>query len=465
MPPSNCRRSARCTSPCIRISPTPCARLSPPTRASLRNSAPQRVQTHDDGLVILDRFRPETRPQGASLWIDPPADRSPVPIKERVEKPEGLRWVPDLQLTEGLRARNTQIESASVFEAGPGETKVAEIDKGAVMVARGNMVVIGFNPFAGSMRYELAAPLLLANILRWSAPDVFRDVDVGTQSAGAVSSPLAVGFDRRRSGPRRFRQILPFNIRDRAVQFFAGDPSRVRVIAGNSERVYSLTLPEMWDVKWNPPATARHGIPAWNDSMRRSRSLWPWLALTGGWPAAYRVDPLRQLHDLPDPHREGPLMTRQGRTGGSACLLSLVLLTLRILAARKDSAATCRRRFRLRWLTSFVLLTLRILVARQGFRMWSRRFRLLAGPQGPVCSGLRLRCYVGQGFCPAAGLPPGVAGNADAPGKTTPTRHFRPLSMDLQSTNLNVNRAALWARGFRPAAGLPPSVSVPPTSP
>jgi hypothetical protein len=55
----------------------------------------------------------------------------------------------------------------------------------------------------------------------------------------------------------------------------------VRVIAGNSERVYSLTLPEMWDVKWAPPATARRGIPAWNDSIRRSRSLWPWLALIG----------------------------------------------------------------------------------------------------------------------------------------------------------------------------------------
>jgi hypothetical protein len=236
----------------------------------------------NDGLAILDRFHPDTKPQGASLWIDPPSDRPPVPIKERVEKPEGLRWIPDQPLTEGLRARNTQIESASVFELGPGEIKVAEIDKGPVMIARGNMVVIGFNPFGGSMRYELAAPLLLANVLRWVAPDVFRDVDVGTQSAGAVSSPLAANTDRKSvqvitdSG-----KVLPFNIRDRAVQFFTGEPARVRVISGNSERVYSLTLPEMWDVKWTPPTTARHGIPAWNDNLRRSRSLWPWLALAG----------------------------------------------------------------------------------------------------------------------------------------------------------------------------------------
>jgi len=65
------------------------------------------------------------------------------------------------------------------------------------------------------------------------------------------------------------------------VEFFAGDASRVRVIAGNNERVYSLTLPEMWDVKWTPPATVRHGVPAWNDALRRSRDIWPFLAALG----------------------------------------------------------------------------------------------------------------------------------------------------------------------------------------
>ncbi len=54
------------------------------------------------------------------LWIDPPNDKPPVPIHERVEHPEGLRWVPDQPLTEGLRARNTQIEATSVFDNGPG---------------------------------------------------------------------------------------------------------------------------------------------------------------------------------------------------------------------------------------------------------------------------------------------------------------------------------------------------------
>jgi len=75
--------------------------------------------------------------------------------------------------------------------------------------------------------------------------------------------------------------VLPFNVRERAVQFFAGEPARVRVIAGNSERVYSLTLPEMWDAKWTPPTGARKGVPALTDAIRRSKTLWPWLAVIG----------------------------------------------------------------------------------------------------------------------------------------------------------------------------------------
>jgi hypothetical protein len=240
----------------------------------------------NDGLVILDRFIPPATPQGNTLWIDPPADKPPVPIRERADHPGGLRWIPDQPLTEGLRARNTQIESASIFEAGAGTVRVAEVDKGPVMVARstdkGRMVAIGFNPFGGAMRYELATPLLLANILRWVAPDVFRDVDVSTQSTGAVAAPFAQGTDRNSVQVRTDSgTVLPFNIRDRSVQFFAGEPARVSVIAGNSERVYSLTLPEMWDAKWTPPANVRHGIPAWTDSIRRSYTLWPFLALAG----------------------------------------------------------------------------------------------------------------------------------------------------------------------------------------
>jgi hypothetical protein len=266
----------------------------------------QYIPEPDNGsLVILHHFRPETRPPGNVLWIDPPPDKPPVAIQSRVEHPAGLRWEPDQPLTAGLRARDVQIDATSVFAPSPKDIRLAEVDGGPIMVAsvsadgKSRSVVMGFDPFAGAMRYELTTPLLLANVMRWVAPDVFRDVDVGTQSAGAVAMPFA----NRDGGTVQVLTDsganLPFNVRDKSVEFFAGEAARVRVITGNSERVYSLTLPEMWDVKWTPPANVRHGIPAWNDSIRRNLDWWPYLALLGAavligeWIAYGRYSPVR----------------------------------------------------------------------------------------------------------------------------------------------------------------------------
>ena len=220
------------------------------------------------------------------LWIDPPSDRPPLPIRERIDRPEGLQWTPDQPLTAGLRARDVQIESTSVFETGPNDVQLAGIEKGPIMIAResdggkSRMVVMGFDPFAGAMRYELATPLLLANVLRWVAPDVFREVDVGAQSAGPVAMPVNTNGGEIKVLTDNGTS-LPFDVRDRSVQFFAGESERVRVISGNSERVYSLTLPELWDLKWTPPANIRRGIPSWTDSVKSNRDLWPFLAGLG----------------------------------------------------------------------------------------------------------------------------------------------------------------------------------------
>jgi hypothetical protein len=255
-------------------------------RISAEFRSPSEYRPPNGALVILHRFRPATPPAGNVIWIDPPAGQSPVPVRERVKHPANLRWAADQPLAAGLRSRDIQIEEASVFASAPGLINVAEADSGAVMVARGQkpgsrMVVIGFDPFSGPMRYELTTPLLLGNALRWISPESFRDTDVTTQSAGAISAPLS-GGDRNDlqvltdSGAR-----LPFNAHTRSVDFFAGESARVRVISGSAERVYSLTLPEMWDAKWTPPAGARHGIPQWTDRIRRAPRLWPFLALLG----------------------------------------------------------------------------------------------------------------------------------------------------------------------------------------
>lgn len=273
----------------------PALASDPRVNAEFRTRAqytPAGFEKGESGLVILDRFHPSTRPPGNTVWIDPPwsassGDNQPFPIKERTDHPDGLRWIPDLPLTQGLRARNTQLESASIFDSTTASDRIAEIEKGPVMVARGNTIAIGFNPFSGPMRYELSTPILIGNILHWAAPEVFRDVDVATQSAGSVASPVPATVDRNSvqvltdSGT-----VLPFNVHDRSVQFFVGEPARVRVLAASplgttTERVFSLTLPEMWDTKWTPPTGIRKGIPALTDSIRRSTILWPWLTLAG----------------------------------------------------------------------------------------------------------------------------------------------------------------------------------------
>jgi hypothetical protein len=272
--------------------------------AEIRKTAQYVPETDPNTLVILHHFRPPVIPKGNVLWIDPPTGNSPFQMMARLDHLENLRWVPDQPLTAGLRARDVQVGAASVFVPRPSDIRLAEANDGPVMIAnvsddgKSHTVVMGFDPFAGAMRFELATPLLLANVLRWVAPDVFRDVDFGTQSAGAVAMPYtAKGKDVRvvtDSG-----DALPFNVRDKSVEFFAGEPARVRVIAGNFERVYSLTLPEMWDVKWTPPAGVRKGIPAWNDALRRNRDWWPWLALLGAailigeWIAYGRYSPLK----------------------------------------------------------------------------------------------------------------------------------------------------------------------------
>jgi len=240
----------------------------------------------NDGLLILDRFHPEQMPAGNTLWIDPP-EKSPIAIRGHVGEPSGLQWAPDQPLSAGLREHDLQIPSTAILESGPNDIKVAEVDKGPVIAARvsadgkAKTIVMGFSPFAGSLRYELAAPLLLANELRWFAPDVFRDVDVTAQSAGNVSDTFSAPAGSDVQVITDAGTNLPFSLHDGKIQFFTGTPARVSVISVNTERVYSLTLPEMWDTKWTPPAGVRRGIPAWNDSLRRSTDLWPWLALLG----------------------------------------------------------------------------------------------------------------------------------------------------------------------------------------
>ena len=76
---------------------------------------------------------------------------------------------------------------------------------------------------------------------------------------------------------------MPFTLRDRTLDFFSGTPGSVRVVAGDREYVYSLTLPQLWDSQVG--AAGRGAARASRGSRRSldgSSDLWPWLALLGG---------------------------------------------------------------------------------------------------------------------------------------------------------------------------------------
>jgi len=239
-----------------------------------------------NGLVILDRFRPPQPPKGDAIWIDPPPGASPIPVRARLEAVPFDHWCADNALCAGLRTRDLRLASTYVFESAPDDVKIGQVQQGPVIVARAGKnktVVFGFHPGLSDLRYELATPLLFGNILRWMAPELFRRSAVAAGSAGTVTMQLDP--DTRLEDVRVLQQdgaSVPFTTRGRALRFFSGTPGTVRVLAAERETVYSLTLPELWDSKWDVPAGTRRGLPAFRETAALSRDLWQVLALLGG---------------------------------------------------------------------------------------------------------------------------------------------------------------------------------------
>jgi hypothetical protein len=236
-------------------------------------------------LVILDRFRPPSRPAVASIWIDPPAEGSPIPVRARKTDAPFARWVPGHPLANGLRTKDFRLESTAVLETAPSDIRIGEVEGGPAIVARdGNpkVVVMGFHPALSGMRYELATPLLFANILRWVAPQVFRRWELDAGSVGTVK--LALDADVKPSDLRVQQgdgKPVPFTLREGSVHFFAGNPGTVRVQARDREYVYSATLPQMWESKWEPAAGIKRGVPRARLLGNDFTELWRWLAILG----------------------------------------------------------------------------------------------------------------------------------------------------------------------------------------
>src|SRR6202044_2442261 len=104
------------------------------------------------------------------------------------------------------------------------DLKIAEVAQGPVMVARPGkpkIVVLGFDPALSAMRYELATPLLYANLLRWVSPEIFRRWEISGGSVGAVKLEMdqtSAGKDVKVTAEDG--SALPFTLRDKTVNFF-----------------------------------------------------------------------------------------------------------------------------------------------------------------------------------------------------------------------------------------------------
>lgn len=236
-------------------------------------------------IVILDRCRPGAAPAVETIWIQPPAGASPVPVRSVLKDVPLRQWHSGHALGNGLHTKDLRLEEAQIYAPQAGDIVVAEAEGGPVILARPgkpNVVALGFHPVRSAMRYELATPLLFANILRWMAPQIFRRWELNAGTVGAVYAPLPPEVV-----PGEVRVVsddgkpVPFTLNSGGVRFFAGTPSTIRLRAGPREAVYSLTLPELAESRWEPPASARKGVPAAMPWRPASRDIWPWLAILG----------------------------------------------------------------------------------------------------------------------------------------------------------------------------------------
>jgi hypothetical protein len=239
-----------------------------------------------EGLVIYDRFSPAAPPSVPSLYIEPPGPRSPVAIRGSAANVTLRAWNASHPLAYGLRVQDLRLSSVQILAPGEQQTVVAESEAGPLVVAAASgtkHVVYGFHPTKAGLRFELATPLLFANTLRWLAPESFRNRELYASSVGTVTIPLENNEDSRAIRVLASNgSVLPFSVQEKSLRFFSGKPGTVRVQIRGAEQVHALTLPDVPDSLWMPPATVRRGVPAARQALLRSRDLWQWLALLGG---------------------------------------------------------------------------------------------------------------------------------------------------------------------------------------
>lgn len=241
-------------------------------------------------LIVFDRIAPVTT-KHASIWIHPPVGESPLPVKGRVSNTAITNWNPVTPLSAGLHTKDMHIANGEVFHTFDGDVTVASSAEGPMIVARnadsthGKVALLGFDPLAGELRFQVTTPLLFANLLRWISPDVFRPAEAIARQVGVVMLKLDENEDAdairvldNQGGS------VPFfarkqSLQGSSIQIFARHPEVLHVLSEEREQVLSIAVPDVAASEWNPPANAQSGLPAIHRVAPTALGVWKWLAL------------------------------------------------------------------------------------------------------------------------------------------------------------------------------------------
>lgn len=235
-------------------------------------------------LVILDRMGAVAAPKTNAIWVRP-APGGAIGVKPAPGELTITDWPAQHPLSAGLRTKDLRLSGAETFTLADGDVAIAESAAGPLIAARGGQpkaVFLGFHPFQSAMRFELVTPLLFGNVVHWMVPEVFRQWDIQALTIGAVQVALPAGAD-----PKAVRVSsdgaapVPYTIDGSEVRLFSAEPATVRVLAGSSEQVVSMSLPRISETAWDPPASVRRDLRGLGASTALPRETWPWLAALG----------------------------------------------------------------------------------------------------------------------------------------------------------------------------------------
>ncbi len=276
------RARRRCTSSSIPKSRNCCAPCSPPIRRwtpslKIRRKYDPAVKAD---VVVLDRFAPAATPRANSIWIEPPASGSPIPVRETRNERTAGEVATGTPLGRGPAHAGCDAGIGRSFRPGCGRHHRGRVGGGAAggsasrSQSGAKLVALGFHPGRASMKYQT----------RHAAADRQHPaVD------GAGSLPAAGMCRRARWAQSTFpsekdtnpatvhvldenQRPLPFTISTAIpCSSFQERRARCACCAAIARPLYSLTLPDVAEAVWHPPATVRRGIPRPRSKRLRRR--------------------------------------------------------------------------------------------------------------------------------------------------------------------------------------------------